>query len=153
MTAGGLRRFLARIWRQHPMDAGHEGDGEERRQHIQSGRRDKDGDEKSGDEEPNRMAAAQLFRFLQRTKARRGEKKIFATEQIGVGEQKGGGIDARHEQQHQREEIDDRRDDGKAQPHKNRLCRGNGAPASFRRIEIRFDVIGEIVKEQSRHQH
>ena len=50
--AGGLRRFPTRVWRQHPMDAGHEGDGKERRQHVQPRRRDEDGDEQSGDEEP-----------------------------------------------------------------------------------------------------
>ena len=92
---------------------------------------------------------AQIVRLRRRAKPRRGEREIFAAEQIGVGEQEGDGVDARHEQQQQRHQIDDGGDQRKAQRHHQGVERRRRLADAAGGIDLAFDVRREVVDEKS----
>src|SRR5579872_3521059 len=91
-------------------------------------------------------------RFFERSVAHRRELEIFASQQIAVGGEKGEDVDARREQQRQRDQVDEDRQAGEAQRAKRGGAEGDGLAERTGRIDLAFDDESDLVEKEAGRQ-
>ncbi|MNL29422.1 hypothetical protein D3C87_1511030 [compost metagenome] len=88
-------------------------------------------------------------RFRRRAVAHGGELEELPPKQIAVDQEEGDQVDARHQQQEQRQNIAENDDAEKFGRAGNRLAERQGPAGRLVRIIPRFDHFGDVVEEQA----
>jgi len=128
-------------------------DAEQRRQQVDDRHGDEGRDEQACKKQRHRVTAAEFAHFVQSVEPQRRQLEIFPAEQIGVGDEEDDRVDARQQEEDQREQVHRERDGGEFARQKDGLPRRQGAAACAFGIGLALGEFREIVQKEARDQH